>query len=128
MRIVSRLGSCALLIAMVAVAGIAALGLSGCSGKPESISVAYAPFEPSALVWIAEDRQFFSQNALAVTYKKYDTGSAALDGMLSGQADLAVGISEFPIVGRAFKKEQARVVANIDRSELIKVVARRDRG
>ena len=119
---------CGFLLSLITLATVAAFGGTSCSGKPESISVAYSPFEPTALIWIAEDRQLFSRNGLAVTFTKYDTGPAALDGVLSGQADIAAGIGEFPIVGKAFKKEQARVLATIDRSELIKVVARKDRG
>lgn len=117
-----------LLFLALAAAGIAAFAMSGCSGKPESITVAYSPFESTALVWIAEDQQFFGDNDVAVTYQKFDTGPAALSGMLSGQADVVVGTGEFPLVAQAFKREQVRVLASIDRSELIKVVARKDRG
>jgi NitT/TauT family transport system substrate-binding protein len=116
-----------LLVAWFAL-GAGGLGLSGCSPQPVAIEVAYSPFEPTALVWLAQDRQFFIKNGLFVTFDKYDTGPAALDAMLSGEADLAVGIGEFPIVSRALKQTKARILTILDRSELIGIVARKDRG
>jgi ABC-type nitrate/sulfonate/bicarbonate transport system substrate-binding protein len=109
----------------MAAAGLFALG---CSSEPQQVDVAYSPFEPTALVWIAEDRQFFSHNGLEVTFLKSDTGPSALDSMLRGEANVAVGIGEFPMVGRVLQGTAGRVVASMDRSELIGVVARKDRG
>jgi len=103
-------------------------GLQGCSAEPDPIDISYSPFEPTALVWIAEDQQFFRENDLAVTFHKHDTGPAALEGMLKGEADIAVGIGEFPMVGKVLQQTDARIIAGMDRSELISVVARRDRG
>ena len=40
----------------------------------ESITVAYSPFESTALFWIAEDQHFFTKNGLNVTTRKYDSG------------------------------------------------------
>jgi NitT/TauT family transport system substrate-binding protein len=116
------------LIAACLALGAFAIGLGGCSAPPDSIEVSYSPFEPTALIWIAQDRQFFSKNGLTVTFDEYDTGPAALDAMLSGEADLAVGIGEFPFVSRALQQTEARILASMDRSELISVVARKDRG
>ena len=116
------------LIAAGFVFGAIGLGFSGCSEKPDSIVVSYSPFEPTALVWIAQDQQFFSKNGLSVTFNKCDTGPAALDAMFAGDADLAVGVGEFPIVSRVLAQTDLRILASMDRSEIIGVVARRDRG
>ena len=97
-------------------------------GTPGSITVAYAPFESTALFWIAEDRGFFNDNNLNVTIRKYDSGAAALDGISNGDADIAVGTSEFPFVGNAFQKENIRIIANIDKGDFIYIVGRKDRG
>lgn len=110
------------------VLGAVGVALSGCSGEPDRIDVAYAPFEPTALIWIAEARQFFQDEGLAVTFHRYDTGPAALEAMLAGEADMAVGVGEFPMVGKVLQQTQARIIASMDRSELISVVARRDSG
>ncbi len=98
------------------------------SGTPESITIGYSPFESTALFCIAEDQHFFSQNGLNVTSRKYDTGVGALDGMLNGEADIAVGTNEFPLVGRALQKERIRTIGSIAKSEFIYLIGRKDRG
>ena len=105
-----------------------ASSLSACSETADPLTVSYSPFEPTALVWIAEDQGFFGENGLDVTFKKYDTGPAALDAMLGGEANIAVGIGEFPVVGRVLQGQRMSILASIARSELIYTVARKDRG
>jgi ABC-type nitrate/sulfonate/bicarbonate transport system substrate-binding protein len=100
----------------------------GYTGKMDSIIMAYAPFESTALVWIAEDQRYFIRNGLNITARKYDSGVGALDGMLNGDADLTVGANEFPLVGRAFSKEKIRTIAGMARSEFIYLIGRKDRG
>ena len=121
----------------VSVCAIAAAVLSvvlylyfryGQTGKTDSIVMAYAPFESTALVWIAEDQRFFIRNGLNITWRKYDSGVGALDGMLSGEAEMAVGANEFPLVGKAFRKERIRTIGSIARSEFIYLIGRKDRG
>jgi NitT/TauT family transport system substrate-binding protein len=102
-------------------------GSSSCFAM-DSIVMAYSPFESTGLLWIAEDQNFFSRNGLNVTSRKYDTGVGALDGMVNGEADIAVGIAEFPMVGRAFRKEKLRIIANVDKADFIYLVGRKDRG
>ncbi len=94
----------------------------------EPMVVAYAPFESTALVWIAEDRNLFLQNGLNVTFRGYDTGAGALNGMINGEADVAAGIAEFPTVGKVFQKAGIRVIGNVDKAEFIYIVGRKDRG
>ena len=103
-------------------------GCAPSSEKMESFVVAYAPFESIGLLSIAEDQQLFSRNGVDVTLRKYDTGASALDGMLNGEADLAVGSNEFPLVGRAFHKARICTIGSIAKSEFIYLVGRRDRG
>ena len=98
------------------------------SGTSEPITIAYSPFESIALLCIAEDQHFFSRNGLNVTLRKYDTGVGALDGMLNGEADIAVGTTEFPLVGRAFQKERIRTIGSIAKSEFVYLIGRKDRG
>jgi len=98
------------------------------AGTMDSLTMAYSPFESTALVWIAEDRHFFRRNGLNVTPRKYDTGAGALDGMLNGEADLVVGTAEFPLVGRAFQHAQIRTIGSIAKSDYIYLIGRKDRG
>jgi NitT/TauT family transport system substrate-binding protein len=119
-----------ILVALVAgFSGLLFLDLpKSTPGPEESITVAYSPFESTALFWIAEDQHFFTKNGLNVTTKRYDSGAGALDGVVNGEADIAVGISEFPLVRKAFGNVNVRATGNIDKGDFIYLVARRDRG
>ena len=101
-----------------------------CGGAPKTnpITIAWSPFESTALLWIAENQNFISKNGLNTTLRKYDTGAAALDGILKGEADVAMGIAEFPVVIRAFRKEKISIIGNADKAEFIYLVARKDIG
>ncbi len=98
------------------------------NGKSESINVAYANFESLALFWIAQDQDFFSQNNLNVTSHKYDTGVGSLNALLKGEADIAVGPAEFPLIGKALHNEKIKTIGSIDKIDFIYLIGRRDRG
>jgi len=99
-----------------------------CSARGDSVILAYSPFESTALMWIAEDQRFFAGNGLDVSLRKYDTGGASLDAVLKGEADVTLGVSEFPVVGRAFRDEKMCILGNASKAEFIYLVGRRDRG
>ena len=98
------------------------------SGKTESITVAYSPFESTALLWVAEDQHFFEKNGLDISLRKYDSGAGSLDGVVNGEADLAVGVTEFPLVSKALQGVKVRAIGTIDKGDFIYLVARKDRG
>ena len=125
--------------ALSAVAIIAAIILVGFSiwslhtsqknyvGMTESITIGDMPIEGSALIYIAEDQGFFKQNGLNVTIRDYDTGVAAINGLLNGDVDIA-NVAEYPLVGLAFKKERIQAVGCIDKSKIEYIVGRKDHG
>ena len=98
------------------------------TGKMESISVAYSPFESLALFWVAQEQGYFTQNGLNMTSHEYATGPAALNSVLNGEDDIAVGTSEFPFTASALNGERISTFASISRSEFIYLVGRVDRG
>lgn len=98
------------------------------SGERESINVAYANFESLALFWIAQDQGFFSQSNVNVTSNRYDTGVGSLNAMLNGEADIAVGPAEFPLVGRALQNERIKAIGCLDKIDFIYLIGRRDSG
>jgi len=103
----------------------------GCSLAPRetnSVTVAFVPFESVGLVYVAQDQGMFADNNLRVTYREYDTGVGALDAVLKGEADIAVGTSEYPLVGKAFQGVPISAFASIDRPDFIYLVGRKDRG
>lgn len=123
-----------LIIAIIAILGVTGFALLGPRsmkkfiGPCAKMTLAYSPFEHATLLWIAEDQRFFSQNGLDVTIRKYDTGVGSLDGMLNGEADITVGVTEFPTVGWAFRKAGFRIIGSVAKIEQIYLVGRKDRG
>jgi len=81
----------------------------------------------NSLVHIALDRGLFKNNRLKVNVREYESGKAAVDGMLRGEVEVATA-AEFVLVGQAFKKEHIRVLATIDKFEHIYLIGRTDRG
>lgn len=122
--------------AIVAVTVIALVGLgtwyftsssTAYSGKPESITVGAPALETNALIYVADDQGYFKKNGLNVTFKKYDSGGAAVPGLLRNETDLALA-SEFVMVNNIFKKGEIRTFGSIDKFEDMFVIARKDRG
>lgn len=115
---------------------VLALGTVSCSDTPDAgtaqdpqeVRVAWSPFESTALFWVALDQGYFEDNGLEVDTLKFDTGAASLDAALEGEADLAVGATEFPMVHRALQDQGLLTIASIARSEFVYVIARKDRG
>jgi NitT/TauT family transport system substrate-binding protein len=121
------------IIGLVCLMFLSLVSLPSCSqtrgpeaGRP--VTVAYAPFESTALLWVARDKRYFEENGLSVTLRKDDTGAASLSGVMNGEADIAVGMSEFPIVRTAFQKGMISIIGNADKGEFIYFVGRKDRG
>ena len=127
-----KLKAGALALAVLAGVGIIFSSLAcspkSYSGPIESITVAYSPFESTALLWVAKDQRYFQDNGLSVSLRKYDTGAASLAGLANGEAAVVVGISEFPVVRSAFQGGGMRIIANADKGEFIYLVGRNDRG
>jgi ABC-type nitrate/sulfonate/bicarbonate transport system substrate-binding protein len=98
------------------------------SGTVGSITVAYAPYQAEVLFYIAENQQFFSQNGLAVVTRQYEFPAASLDGVLNGEADIAVGVAEYPLVIKALQKKAVRIIGCICKSDFIHLIGRKDRG
>jgi ABC-type nitrate/sulfonate/bicarbonate transport system substrate-binding protein len=98
------------------------------SGPVESITVAWSPFEPGTLLWVAEDQNIFKQNGLDVTLRKYETGAGSLDGTLNNEADIAFGVTEFPMVRSVLGKSDARIIGTAAKIEQQYLVGRKDRG
>jgi len=96
--------------------------------KMDSICVAHPQFESLVLFWIAQNQSFFTQNGLNVTSNRYNTGAGSLEGVLNGDADIAVGTAEFPLVGRALQNQSIRTFGSVDKIEFIYLIGRRDRG
>ncbi len=121
-------------IAIIVVIGFVGFGvwyltnsLPTSSGKPESITVGMESNQVNSLIIIADDQGYFAANGLNVTIKNYPSGAAAVNGMLTGGADIATS-TEFVIVGKALAHEQINTFATIDKFQQIDIIGRNERG
>jgi ABC-type nitrate/sulfonate/bicarbonate transport system substrate-binding protein len=118
-----------ILLMVVVLAALAVVfGCAPSTSKMDSVTVAIAPFESVGLVFVAQDQNMFEKNGVRVTYRKYDTGVGAMEGVLKGEADIAVGTTEYPLAGKAFAGEPVSAIACIDRPDFTYLVGRKDRG
>jgi NitT/TauT family transport system substrate-binding protein len=98
------------------------------SGPPESIRLGTVLLEPSVPIFVAQERNFFSKNNLAVVIKYYDVGLNAAKGVVNGEVDLSTPVAEYVLVGRVFDKKNLKAIASIDKVDYAFVVGRKDRG
>jgi NitT/TauT family transport system substrate-binding protein len=96
-------------------------------GNPASLTIGTPALETNALIYIAGDRGYFERNGLKVTIKEYDSGGAAVSGLMRNEIDLAIA-SEFVMVNNILQRREIRTFGSIDRFEDMFVIARKDWG
>ena len=96
-------------------------------GKPASLTIGTPALETNALIYIAGDTGYFERNGRKVTIKEYDSGGAAVSGLMRNEIDLAIA-SEFVLVNNLLQQHEIRTLGSIDRFENMFVIARKDRG
>jgi NitT/TauT family transport system substrate-binding protein len=116
-----------LVVVMVTAFGSWSCSKGGNSGKVETVTIGATPIELNALIYVADEHGFFNTNRVQVVFKDYDTGVAAVEGLLKGEVDIALTM-EFVIVGKSLQKQDLLDLATIDKSMLFYIIARADRG
>lgn len=118
-------------IAIIAVIGIS---VGGCQEKPdeytgpvEKITLAAYAGETGALVYVAEDQGYFEENGLEVTIKDYESGKAAADALIDGEADISTSAG-FVFVSNSFDYADLRILGTVATAEVKELVARKDKG
>ena len=92
-----------------------------------SITIGSVRDEQETLIYVADERGFFTAKGLAVQLRPYDSGLAATDGMLKNDVDVATA-AEFVIVGKVLKKEKILDIGTIAEFENESLIARTDKG
>lgn len=96
--------------------------------KVVSIKIGMEATPVNSLVYIAENQKYFEANNLKLIVKdNYPSGSAAAEGMLKGEVDIATA-AELAIVRQAFAKEKISTFGTIDKFMHQYLIARKDRG
>ena len=118
-------------IALVAGAGIIAWHFTNplqlYSGPAEPIILGGLVSDANIMLFTAEDQHFFTANGINFTFKNYDTGLATIDDLLKGKVDIA-GSAEYPVVAKAFQKDNISIIASIGKSDIVYLVGLTDRG
>ncbi len=96
-------------------------------GKVERVTIGFFNSEMNALVYIADDQQYFAANGLNVTVKNFNSGAAAVNGLLNGEVDIT-GASEFVIAQKALENSSLYTFGSYCKSDKFYLVARTDRG
>jgi len=117
---------CILAVLLVTAFGSWSCSKSNYSGKVESVTIGAPALETSALIYIAGNLGYFERNGLHVTIKEYDSGGAAVPGLMRSEIDLAIA-SEFVMVNHILQQREIRAFGSIDRFENMFVIARKDR-
>jgi len=103
----------------VAVSGLLVLvGLSTNLGRqlePLEITIAEAHQPAFALLYIAQEKGFFDEQALQVNYHHFTSGRDALEDVVAGKADLAT-VFETPVVLKALAGVDIRVLSTLHQS------------
>ena len=97
------------------------------SGPVEKITLAGYAGEAGALVYIADEQGFFKENGLEVTIEDYQSGKAAADALMAGEADISTS-ADLVFVSNAFEHADLRVLGTVATFETKELVARKDSG
>ena len=87
------------------------------------MTIGATPIELSALIYVADEHRFFTDNDVKVLFKNYDTGVAAVEGLLRGEVDIAL-TTEFVIVGKSFQKQKVLDLVTINSEEALEEIHR----
>ncbi len=97
------------------------------TGPVEKISIGATTQELSTLIWIAEEKGYFTENGLDATVKAYDTGIETKNALFAGEVDVADTV-DFVISGLGLEGVDFKVLASIDTASINYITARKDKG
>jgi NitT/TauT family transport system substrate-binding protein len=116
-----------IIVAAFALSSFYLLGQNRFQGNLNSVTIGFFNSEYNGLIYIAQDQNYFRDNGLDITIKNYNTGAAAVKGLLNGEIDIT-GASEFVIASKALENESIYTFGTYCKSDKFYVVARSDRG
>ncbi len=118
-------------IAIIVLIGVS---VGGCqeksekyTGPAEKITLAAYAGETGALVYVAEDQGYFEENGLEVTIKDYESGKAAANILIAGEADIATAADDV-FISNALDHADLRLFGTVATAEVTELVARKDKG
>jgi NitT/TauT family transport system substrate-binding protein len=120
---------------LLAIAALFSMASPGCKNKPDRPAAAPAPITvahptniSAGLALIGIGKGYFSRGGAPINPIAFESGKAALDLLLAGQADVAV-VAETPIARAILSGGKFKILAAIEQSGRdVCIVARKDRG
>ena len=97
------------------------------TGPVEKITVAAAEYLTGALVYVAEDQEFFKKNGLDATIKHYGSGKACADALIAGEADISTSADNV-FVNYSFKYPDLRVFGTVATKQIKELAVLKDKG
>jgi ABC-type nitrate/sulfonate/bicarbonate transport system substrate-binding protein len=94
---------------------------------PETLSVGIYDGEISLLVLVAENQGFYAKNGLDVKISGFEAGVNSFTRLLAGDLDVA-SPADYVFVRRSLLDDTPRILASISASDLVEVLARKDKG
>jgi NitT/TauT family transport system substrate-binding protein len=97
-------------------------------GNVESVTFGDLPFATSALVYVAQNQNFFAANGISLVVKSSATGQANINALLKNNVDVAYA-GEFAFVANgALLGQNISAIGSIVKYQDFYLVARKDRG
>jgi ABC-type nitrate/sulfonate/bicarbonate transport system substrate-binding protein len=97
------------------------------TGNVESIAIGMVPNENSALIYVAQNQQYFIDNGLNVTLKNYISVGTAIGGLLNGGVNVSLS-SDYVLVTSILTNASVSTFGTISKGESVYLVGRTDRG
>lgn len=95
----------------------------------KSVRIGFARQSTNALGFVAQDKGYFSDEGLDVVVKEYSSGKLALEGMLAGETDIALGVGSVPVTSVATRGVDLEIISGLSSTDNYqRIIARRDRG
>jgi NitT/TauT family transport system substrate-binding protein len=94
----------------------------------EKLTIAWAPNPTFGLMYVAEEKGYFKEEGLEVTYNKFTTGRDALNDAILKKSDIAM-VYEAPVVRRIYEKDPVSIISALhSSSQNAAIVGRKDKG
>lgn len=97
------------------------------TGPIENLTIGSPHQEISSLVYLAKEQGYFEENGLDVEIKEYDSGFAAIRGLLDKEIDIALS-TDFAFVSSNFDNKELRIFSSIAEADVEEIIARKDSG
>jgi NitT/TauT family transport system substrate-binding protein len=82
----------------------------------------------AALVHVAQDQNLFAKNGINLTITNYVTGPNNINATLNYKDDVGTSLEYAFVANSVLKEGNLSIVATIDKSEMVFLIARKDRG